>query len=453
MTTGSWIEDHTHPWVNPQNGAVSGTYGSYEAKTWFGGDSPPLRNPIPKRIVINRWIPNGRKRDGSTRWKFSPVSVRNPAYSRPKRPDPHPYTMSYVLNRNPRTSWQQYDPPVPETGAPERYGNPQFTPLQQYGFLATEALKDRSGNITSAVLSANDLNDLINDLGNSARGSSFNPAVSMAEAFESLDMVTDTATRLGKSIESLRRGDGASAWRYLVDGTSNRHTKNPLRTRDFASDSVSTLSKNWLSLQLGWKPLLSDVKSAAEAAASCMTDTPHTMKFTVQKTKGGSARQVVSTVQCVRTAYHRRRIIAYLTEDVGTLGFALQSPELVAWEKLPYSFVLDYMLPIGDWLEARANVRALKGKFVISDVRSDISGPVSTGYSDPLNGRDWYYIIAANDTLTKQFDFVREVTDTLVAPRPTFVPLAEAASVKHCLTSLALMANRFLPGSKALFRK
>lgn len=41
----------------------------------------------------------------------------------------------------------------------------------------------------------------------------------------------------------------------------------------------------------------------------------------------------------------------------GELG--LTNPALVAWELVPYSFVVDWFLPIGDWLQAQTSLLGL----------------------------------------------------------------------------------------------
>jgi hypothetical protein len=129
----------------------------------------------------------------------------------------------------------------------------------------------------------------------------------------------------------------------------------------------------------------------------------------------------------------KRGIVAYITENgnssiAATLG--LLDPELVAWELVPFSFVADWFIPIGQWMEARAKASRLTGTFVTSDKATclidqlTIAGVSCSGYG-------------------AQISFNRSISSTLDVPMPTFKPLTKVASWQHCANALALAVGMF----------
>jgi hypothetical protein len=124
----------------------------------------------------------------------------------------------------------------------------------------------------------------------------------------------------------------------------------------------------------------------------------------------------------------RSTLIVYSEERISvaaTLG--LLNPENVAWELLPWSFVVDWFIPIGQYLDARAITSCVNGSYV----QSTKTAFRVTGRSGNANwGGDW----------CEGVDFNRTVSSSPSLPLPSFKGLAKAASWQHCVNSIALLS-------------
>lgn len=220
-------------------------------------------------------------------------------------------------------------------------------------------------------------------------------AVSIAEAHKTAAMVASSATRIYNCIRNLRRLNlhGAalslglqvsnrgrkrldSKERQFFDefrlpknyrGTEsvrklwNRHRREVERVRE--SDLGRFAANSWLELQYGWKPLLSDVYSHAEALAEQMVARGNELRYVSAKRSGKISKTFDQNEGLGETwsMYRQVRIETYCMMGVwyrlkdGVLNpintFGLNNPLTVAWELVPFSFVVDWFLPIGNALE------------------------------------------------------------------------------------------------------
>lgn len=259
--------------------------------------------------------------------------------------------------------------------------------------------------------SDNDRIKLIEKLGAKVRGHSFNPLVTLGEGHESLSMVLDAASRLSSSLVSIRRGNFAKAFDALrlgkVRGVSSRRT----------------LSSNWLEMQYGWVPLLSDIKAGAEAFASLYNEEKSV--YSVGATKAG---RIYSSpgYTCEGGAWTKQRLKAIIRRNnTSALSPSIVDPAIVAWELLPLSFVGDWVLPIGSYLEALDVVRSLEATYVTS-VMTKKWGTV-TGYPPPneLDGTHPYGLFITVS---------RSVSQKLDVPTPNFKSLRETFTKKDLET-------------------
>jgi hypothetical protein len=175
---------------------------------------------------------------------------------------------------------------------------------------------------------------------------SVNLGVAFAERNATARLLGDTASRLGRSFNKLKRGQVRAAMRELGLSSRNREPRG------------SNVPNKWLELQYGWKPLLSDVYGACDAlsrrnqsdwrvtaVASDFAASQYYASFT-----GPDAGFVEVRVE--NGAFVRIDALPEndLTMSLRSLG--ITNPLLIAWELVPYSFVVDWMLPVGTWLES-----------------------------------------------------------------------------------------------------
>lgn len=194
-----------------------------------------------------------------------------------------------------------------------------------------------------------------------ARGAEFNAPVFLGEARETLRLLLGTAQRMASAYRNLRRGRLTRAMRDLgLPSPTSRDTRR--FNRQYGRDARRAAANKWLELQYGWKPLLNDARNAAEQMAEFATsDASLVGRVTgsaslTSRFEGTQDVEVSPPGSAVRRSVQRESYRAVWLfkpsglNDLGSLG--LLNPLLVAWELLPLSFVVDWMFPVGRYLEA-----------------------------------------------------------------------------------------------------
>lgn len=277
------------------------------------------------------------------------------------------------------------------------------------------------------VIDPNDEIKAVNRLVSKVRGHDFNAAVNIGEAKESIRMIGDTARALASSVLKLKRGDVTGSLRSL--GLKPKTAV----VRDVQGRLRNGLSSAWLGMTYGWLPLLGAVEDACEALANGYYRRRKIVFKASVKGQGGSiASNTVGVLE------HGKRFKWIVDEkQFSTLEeFGFVSPELVAWELLPFSFVGDWFIPVGSWLEARAALPLLKGTNVTSTLKRfniEMAGGTTVPGHIILSGRSTYQ----RTELTRT---VGAISD-LVLPKPTW---KNPLSVNHAISGIALLQQVFL---------
>jgi hypothetical protein len=210
------------------------------------------------------------------------------------------------------------------------------------------------------VISTSDKNAVLKKILDKAKGHSFNAGVNLAQMGQVSSMVSSNLGKLGRSVMALKRGDFATAARQL--GASPRTSK--LKPSD--------VSGRWLELQYGWLPTLSDSYEAAKAFEAISAG-PQSTRFRSSVVYHGDATWggPHATLQ-IRLKQSRTYQLTYELEE--ELSFSRQlgllDPLSIAWEMIPYSFVVDWFIPIGTYLETLNQASKLKGRWMISESKT-----------------------------------------------------------------------------------
>lgn len=196
-----------------------------------------------------------------------------------------------------------------------------------------------------------------------ANNTDFQGLVSLGEAPKTLALIGQTATRLAGALRSLKRGDVSSVLSSLGLETG-KHSRSLTRRantarkrgnlRQFAADS-------WLEVKYGWKPMLSDIEAAAEATAKGWQKEPADIFIQAGKRRTVDARKRPGNVSYEGHPVGKYKYsngysvkVAILDPTTRNLqGLGLLNLASVAWELIPYSFVLDWFLPVGDFINAQ----------------------------------------------------------------------------------------------------
>jgi hypothetical protein len=192
-----------------------------------------------------------------------------------------------------------------------------------------------------------------------------------AERRQTARLLASTVTKLTKMVTSHKRGDLRGAGKAL--GVNVR----PRRVRKyksvFSNNPSEAFASGVLELQYGWRPLYSDIYGSAELVAQKIVResigratskvTERRREVTVIQGGGGHADMYFAISRKVTSKY----VIYYATSsDVDhTLSqVGITNPALIAWELTPWSFVFDWLVPIGNYIssfDAVAGLRFVKG--------------------------------------------------------------------------------------------
>lgn len=300
------------------------------------------------------------------------------------------------------------------------YQHPLITTVSQFN----GATEDRSSRpytpgwktIDSNMVYIKALGKLFGDV----KGADFNAAISSVEMHQNIRMIGDNARRIAKAYSSVRRGNFAAAYKALA-----MKAKTPGKNA----------ARHWLELQYGWIPLLKDVHEAAKFVQHRMSD-PVIPRYRVRASEKLTGAVITSTTKYSQVSVEQRCQLIYYPSAPLTIAEALglTDPYSVLWEKLPYSFVIDWFLPVGPWLEAATAARTLKGRVVRTDVNIKLASGLESIYG--------YNILGGGNVDWKQLVMSRIPTGQPTPPAlPTFRPLEKALSVRHALNGVALLAN------------
>lgn len=176
--------------------------------------------------------------------------------------------------------------------------------------------------------------------------------VDIAERQKTIEMITDAVSRIYKAAKAVKKGRFAKAAKLLSLG----EVPKGLNLKDHPSKAFTD---NWLAYRYGWTPLYGSVNSLME-----ILDKPIENRFvrasaTVKNMKTEhffepwSPRRVTQTdfyTQETRAVLKARMVVSNPTW-ARLKQFGLLNPLEVAWELVPFSFVADWFLPIGAYLE------------------------------------------------------------------------------------------------------
>lgn len=213
----------------------------------------------------------------------------------------------------------------------------------------------------------------------------------LAEFGKTEQMIASRIRTIAKQVNMWRRRNPKQLWeavkRYERGGCGRR--------------LVDRIPGSWLELQYGWKPLLSDIYGAI---ALMDRDGP----ALVASVKGYAEEEtrfeqtVAGEITNSRCKLHwkvKHQVWVRLWYRLINPGLALQSslgllnPAEIVWEIVPYSFVVDWLVPIGPWL---GSLTADAGYQFIGGSRSKL-----TTYGD-ATGKDGVWPTSAYQTYSRK---------------------------------------------------
>jgi len=190
--------------------------------------------------------------------------------------------------------------------------------------------------------------ELQNALLRKCRNREIDLGVSLGEYRETSKFISDAMVKTARSYRQLRRGNLAQALQTLgLHGPK-------------ANEIAASTSNAWLGYTYGLKPLLNDVYAAADILhkryGPAKADVQHVVsEARVTFPKRVSERLLsqhvsaewVGIVKCQGVVrYYTDNPLLSQLDAIGVLN-----PASVAWELVPFSFVVDWFVPIGSWIQ------------------------------------------------------------------------------------------------------
>lgn len=302
----------------------------------------------------------------------------------------------------------------------------------------------------SAALSDAAQRKLSNSMLNNIKDSKVNLVQAFAERAQTAQLIEQSALRMVKMFSALKRGNlSAAAVALGVKPPSKRKNlafkRRVLKARRQRNHTAMTdaLSQGVLEVQYGWRPLLQDIYGAHEAiskrnfseitltkSSSVSISDTLVEKLPSAGTYGfGTRTSTVTSVRRMKINYALSLPEIHSLSQVG-----VSNPALVMWELTPWSFVIDWFLPIGNYLsslDATLGLRFISGstsnrytKKTVARITWNYLGAAKiTGYAEAVNQGDGYsrYVMA---------DFPSTSLPTLKSP----------VSLEHALNAISLLS-------------
>lgn len=179
-------------------------------------------------------------------------------------------------------------------------------------------------------------------------GNSADLGTAAAESREALKMIISRLSSLLQAVRALRRGRIGDFHQALLlpdDQDIPLRAKKPLKRKQYASV--------FLEYQFGWKPMINDIGSAIDVLQGPIPQA---------RFRGASRHNpgLVDTTYAGKPAFCNYDIGVALQCDVvvsnpnlwlaNQLGFV--NPAAIAWELIPFSFLVDWFVPVGSFLDA-----------------------------------------------------------------------------------------------------
>lgn len=293
------------------------------------------------------------------------------------------------------------------------------------------------------------------------KSGSVNVGQMFVERGQTVSLLAKSVNRLASAAVAIKRGKLVHAhnllWNYGKHSTvgekkdfgSLRDSAGEIRTFKSLKDvapNKDNLANYWLEFSYGWRPLVSDIYGTCELLADTYFrayPTTATAKHeVVQKKLDYRLRRVSSTLweEYANTVITERvRYSVEYVEDSRALmalsNTGLTNPLLLAWEVIPYSFVWDWIQPIGPYLQ---NLYRTQGFTFVKGSKTVLRTSLTQTYwkKGPW-GQGGIYTLNLPVRTHTEYSKIRTVLTSFPSPSfPSFQPLSHLAQIASGLSLL-----------------
>lgn len=192
-----------------------------------------------------------------------------------------------------------------------------------------------------------------------------NLGLTLVESHKSMAMIAQRAKQLTTFTRHLKRGKFVKAAAALGLDSRDPRVKGAVKRSHRAGKDVAD---QWLEYTFGWLPLINDIADSVNVLqrdfpVERVRVTNRDVAYDTREWDGwpypgqyGSSRSLVT--QCHYEIGAEVKVINPNLLLANELGFT--SPMYVAWDAVPFSFVVDWFLPVGKFLKSFSNGEGLE---------------------------------------------------------------------------------------------
>jgi hypothetical protein len=280
-----------------------------------------------------------------------------------------------------------------------------------------------------AISSSNTINRLDTELLLKLKDMKINLGEALAESRGTVRMLSSTGSTFLRGLLAARRGNWSQVGK--VFGVTGKSLK-----------SGGVFSERWLEYQFGWMPLASDIHGAFDQFQTGLRK--RGQFFSVQRSLWDNTElNTTSLNNDIRSrceVQSRGKVYARVRDsDIANLtSLGLSDPLQIAWALVPYSFVVDWFIPVGNLLEGIGATRGLTFVGGYKSFVSETSG-IHTYRPSPQAG--------LNMVIVRPFECKVSVAAYSRTPYNTFpnpgLYYKSPFSTKHLFDALALFRQLF----------
>lgn len=276
-----------------------------------------------------------------------------------------------------------------------------------------------------------------------ALGANATWGTTIAEGREALGMIGTRAFQLARAYRALRKGDFSFFLNELKVRPLRRHRRLLLQTERGRKSAIRKVARGssaiWLEYWFGWAPLAGEIYQSTIVLTAAKTSGKHWgssgMRLppkTVTKGSGGSWAQITEQGKyVVKTG----AIVTYSNQNsalVQQLGLA--NPLAIAWELVPFSFVVDWFTNVGDVLGAMTDLNGVSLSKPYTTEFAKTTATYKTSYAGNNPAVTWTY----DQQIRRSRRKTSLIKPVLVPPRLSNFghSLTRAASAVSLLTQL-----------------
>lgn len=254
----------------------------------------------------------------------------------------------------------------------------------------------------------------------------------LAEIRESANLIRSRAIQLGSAFLALKKGN----FRRFLKLMQVRPLRKDKRTRWTRPKDASSI---WLEYWMGWAPMIGDIYDAGAVLSRDFADFTVTafasatfqhkirmQGYGLQHTADNSGKAGVKYQAVVRVTNPNLA----LAEQMGLIN-----PAVVLWEVVPFSFIINWFIPVGDYLANYSFGAGMSLTKREQTQRTRVSGSELRIYNGVV---DW-------SNTSKAAFFSRSVDGFTLPPQLLFDPPTKL-SITRAATAIGLLVSIFTKG-------